>query len=151
MIEVEIDDDAWSIVVDVEDRVHEAAALALNEAGLVTISLSDDETVADLNQRFRDKTGPTNVLSFPAADSARPFLGDVILAFGVCSREAAEQGKTLADHLSHLVIHGVLHLRGHDHIEDAEAEAMEALERTLLAKLGLKDPYQFRDDPDQRP
>jgi len=151
VIEVEIDDDAWSIVVDVEDRVHEAAALALNEAGLVTISLSDDETVADLNQRFRDKTGPTNVLSFPAADSARPFLGDVILAFGVCSREAAEQGKTLADHLSHLVIHGVLHLRGHDHIEDAEAEAMEALERTLLAKLGLKDPYQFRDDPDQRP
>jgi len=151
VIEVEIDDDAWSVVVDVEDRVHEAAALALDESGVISISLSDDETVADLNQRFRGKTGPTNVLSFPAADSARPFLGDIILAFGVCSSEAVEQSKTLGDHLQHLVVHGVLHLKGFDHIEDAEAEAMEALERTLLAKLGLKDPYQFRDDPDQRP
>lgn len=141
MIEIEIDDDAWAAVTDVEDRVQEAAAMALDDAGVVTISLSDDETVADLNQRFRGKAGPTNVLSFPAADSALPFLGDVILAFGVCSREAAEQNKTLSDHLQHLVVHGVLHLKGFDHIEDAEAEAMEALERTLLAKLGLKDPY----------
>lgn len=141
MIEVEIDDDAWSAVVNVEDRVLQAAALALNDAGVVTVSLTDDETVADLNQRFRGKAGSTNVLSFPAPDTAQPFLGDVILAYGVCAREAAEQNKSLADHLSHLVIHGVLHLRGHDHVDDAEAEAMEALERTLLAKLGLKDPY----------
>lgn len=141
MIEIEIDDDAWTVVDDLADRVHQAAALALEDAGVVTVSLTNDETVADLNQRFRGKTGPTNVLSFPAPDTARPFLGDVILAYGVCAREAAEQGKSLADHLSHLVIHGVLHLKGHDHVDDAEAEAMEALERTLLAKLGLKDPY----------
>lgn len=141
MIEVEIDDEAWLSVTGVEALVEEAARLALDEAGVITVSLTDDETVADLNQRFRGKTGPTNVLSFPAAETARPFLGDVILAHGVCAREAAEQGKPLADHLRHLVIHGVLHLLGHDHIQDHEAEAMEARERTLLAKLGVPDPY----------
>lgn len=141
MIEVEIDDEAWLSVTDVEDLVEEAARLALDEAGVVTVSLTDDETVADLNQRFRGKAGSTNVLSFPAAETARPFLGDVILAHGVCTREAAEQGKPIANHLRHLVIHGVLHLLGHDHIEDDEAEAMEARERTLLAKLGVPDPY----------
>ena len=141
MIEVEIDDEAWGAVADVEDRVHEAAMAALDQPGLITVTLTDDDTVADLNQRFRGKAGPTNVLSFPAAETARPFLGDVILAHGVCTREAAEQGKPIADHLRHLVIHGVLHLLGHDHLEDDEAEAMEAKERTLLAKLGVPDPY----------
>ena len=141
MIEVEIDDEAWLSVTDVEDLVEEAARLALNEAGVVTVSLTDDETVADLNQRFRGKAGPTNVLSFPAAETARPFLGDVILAFGVCAREAGDQAKPLADHLRHLVVHGVLHLLGYDHLDDAEAETMEARERTLLAKLGVPDPY----------
>ena len=141
MIEVEIDDEAWMVLGDIEDRVQQAASLALEAAGVVTVSLTDDDTVADLNQRFRSKSGPTNVLSFPAPDTALPFLGDVILAYGVCAREAAEQDKSLADHLSHLVVHGVLHLRGHDHMEDAEAEAMESLERTILAKLGVKDPY----------
>lgn len=141
MIEIEIDDEAWRVLDDIEDRVQQAASLALDAAGVVTVSLTDDDTVADLNQRFRSKSGPTNVLSFPAPDTARPFLGDVILAYGVCAREAADQDKSLADHLSHLVVHGVLHLKGHDHLEDAEAEAMESLERTLLAKLGVKDPY----------
>lgn len=141
MIEIEIDDEAWQSIPDVGDLVEEAARLALDEAGVVTVSLTDDETVAELNQRFRGKTGPTNVISFPAAETARPFLGDVILAHGVCTREAAEQGKPLADHLRHLVIHGVLHLLGYDHIRDDEAEAMEARERTLLAKLGVPDPY----------
>ncbi len=141
MIEVEIDDEAWLSIAGVEDLVEQAARLALEEAGVVTVSLTDDETVADLNQRFRGKAGSTNVLSFPAAETARPFLGDVILAWGVCAREAEEQAKPLADHLRHLVIHGVLHLLGHDHIEDDEAEAMEARERTLLAELGVSDPY----------
>lgn len=141
MIEVEIDDEAWLSILDVEALVVESASLALDEAGVVTVSLTDDETVADLNQRFRGKAGPTNVLSFPAAETARPFLGDVILARGVCTREAAEQAKPIADHLRHLVIHGVLHLLGHDHLEDEEAEAMEMFERTLLAKLGVPDPY----------
>lgn len=141
MIEVEIDDEAWSVVPDIEDLVHEAAMAALDQTGVITVTLTDDETVADLNLRFRDKPGSTNVLSFPAADSARPFLGDVILAHGVCAREAADQNKPLADHLRHLVIHGVLHLLGYDHIEDSEAETMEDRERTLLAGLGVPDPY----------
>ena len=141
MIEVELDDEAWGAVPDVEDLVHQAAMAALDQPGLITVTLTDDETVADLNQRFRGKTGPTNVLSFPAAETARPFLGDVILAFGVCAREAGDQAKPLADHLRHLVVHGVLHLLGYDHLDDAEAETMEARERTLLAKLGVPDPY----------
>ena len=100
-----------------------------------------DEAVSTFTPQPFHMAGPTNVLSFPTAETARPFLGDVILAHGVCTREAAEQGKSIADHLRHLVIHGVLHLLGHDHIEDDEAEAMEARERTLLAKLGVPDPY----------
>ena len=149
MIEVEIDDEAWlGALPDVQELVEAAAAIALEAAGVITITLTDDETVADLNQRFRGKPGPTNVLSFPAVETAAPFLGDVILACGVCAREAREQNKALAAHLQHLVVHGVLHLRGHDHLDDAEAEVMESHERTLLAKLGLQDPYAFRDEPD---
>jgi len=141
LIEVEIDDEAWLSIAGVEDLVEQAAGLALEDAGVITVSLTDDETVADLNQRFRGKAGSTNVLSFPAAETARPFLGDVILAWGVCAREAEEQSKPLGDHLRHLVIHGVLHLLGHDHTRDDEAEIMEARERTLLAELGVCDPY----------
>jgi len=149
MIEVQIDDDAWSdALVEVNDLTHEAATIAMEEEGVVTISLTDDDTVADLNQRFRGKAGPTNVLSFPSPETARPFLGDVILAYGVCTREADEQGKTLAAHLQHLVIHGLLHLQGFDHVGDCDAEVMEARERTLLARLGLKDPYASHDEPD---
>jgi probable rRNA maturation factor len=81
------------------------------------------------------------VLSFPAAGAADGGLGDISLAFGVCAREAAEQGKSLADHLRHLTAHGVLHLLGYDHESDAEAEAMEARERDILAGLGVADPY----------
>ena len=110
--------------------------------GSLTILLTDDATVQDLNARFRGKDGATNVLSFPAARSAYPHLGDIALAHGVCAREAAEQGKPLADHLRHLVLHGVLHLLGYDHVAGAEAEAMEAMERNLLAAMGVADPYE---------
>ena len=96
----------------------------------------------ELNARFRAKDGPTNVLSFPAAANPHGHLGDVALAFGVCAREAAEQGKSLADHTQHLVAHGVLHLLGYDHMSDDEAEAMEGLERVVLAGLGVADPYE---------
>ncbi|HAJ01778.1 MAG TPA: rRNA maturation RNase YbeY [Brevundimonas sp.] len=113
---------------------------------LATVLLEGDDAVQALNARFRDRDAPTNVLSFPAAPAPGapdddPYLGDIILAFGVCSREAADQGKPLAHHLSHLVIHGLLHLQGHDHQDDGEAEVMEARERTLLAGLGIDDPY----------
>ena len=109
---------------------------------LLTILLTDDATVQDLNTRFRGKDGPTNVLSFPAPATAAPHLGDIVLAYGVCAREAAEQGKPLARHLMHLTAHGVLHLLGYDHETDADAEVMEALERDILATLGVPDPYE---------
>ena len=142
VIEIEIEDDAWEIVHEVEARVVAAAAAALHDAGgAVVVLLTDDAAVQDLNARFRGKDRPTNVLSFPAPETARPHRGDLVLAYGVCAAEAAEQGKTIADHLSHLVVHGVLHLLGRDHEDDAEAEAMEAEERAILATLGVADPY----------
>ena len=143
MIEVEIEDAAWTdALLDAVAVVERAATAALGSVeGDVVVLLTDDAAVHDLNGRFRDRDQPTNVLSFPAAESAAPHLGDLVLAFGVCAAEAGAQGKTLADHLTHLTIHGVLHLLGRDHVEDAEAEAMEAEERTLLASLGVGDPY----------
>lgn len=146
MIEVEIEDAAWSdAITDVEALVTRAAEAALGTAtGAVSVLLSDDETVRDLNARFRGKDKPTNVLSFPAAampgTEVQP-LGDIVLGYGVCAEEARTQGKSLSDHLSHLTVHGVLHLLGRDHEDDAEAEAMEAEEREILAGLGVGDPY----------
>ena len=147
MIDVEIEADDWSDAVpNVEAHVQRAATAALGivEGDLVVL-LTDDETVRDLNARFRDKDKPTNVLSFPAPESAAPHLGDIVLAFGVCRGEAEAQGKALADHLSHLVVHGTLHLLGRDHDDEADAEGMEAEERTILASLGVVDPYRNDD------
>lgn len=150
MIEVEIDDEAWSETLpDVAAVVGRAASLALGDVeGDVVVLLADDAHVRQINAQFRERDRPTNVLSFPAPDSARPHLGDLILAYGVCAAEAAEQGKSLSDHLSHLTVHGVLHLLGHDHAIDDQAEMMEAEERRLLASLGIADPYRV-DEPDR--
>ena len=175
MIDVEIEDEAWTAALpEAEALVVRAAAAALNfisahpdesrdpgffpegeramaktwapaSAGVsafeITILLTDDATLHDLNSRFRGQDKATNVLSFPAPPSARPHLGDVALAFGTCQREANEQSKPLSSHLTHLVAHGVLHLVGYDHESEAEAVVMEALERDVLAGLGLPDPY----------
>jgi probable rRNA maturation factor len=150
LIAVEIEADAWvDALPQVEAVVDRAAAAALAAAGAtgeVAVLLTDDVAQAALNARFRDRQGSTNVLSFPAAPAVVPPgapapLGDLSLAFGVCAAEAAAQGKTLADHLTHLVVHGVLHLLGRDHLDEAEAEAMEAEERAILAGLGVADPY----------
>jgi probable rRNA maturation factor len=160
LIDVEVEDAAWSAALpDAEALVRAAAEAALAKArasqggvgGGVTVLLTDDESVRDLNARFRDKDQPTNVLSFPAAENPERFLGDVALALGVCAREAAEQGKPLAHHLQHLVAHGVLHLLGYDHISDEEADTMEGLERVVLAGLGVPDPYLAGEGDHDRP
>lgn len=111
----------------------------------MTIRLVDEAEGRELNHTYRHKDYATNVLSFPAdvPDDLLdiPLLGDLVICVAVVEREAAEQGKSLEAHWAHLVIHGCLHLLGYDHIEDDEAEEMEALERTLLAELGHPDPY----------
>lgn len=111
----------------------------------MTIRLVDEPEGRELNHTYRHKDYATNVLSFPAdvPDDLLdiPLLGDLVICVAVVEREAAEQGKSLEAHWAHLVIHGCLHLLGYDHIDDDEAEEMEALERTLLAELGHPDPY----------
>lgn len=143
MIEIEIEAEGWNTALaDVEAVVNTAASAALGAIkGDVVVLLADDAVVQDLNARFRQKDRPTNVLSFPAAESAFPHLGDVLLGLEYCVAEAKSQSKTLKAHLSHLVVHGVLHLLGRDHVEDDEAEEMEAEEREILGELGIADPY----------
>ena len=146
MIDIEIEEPAWTRAQpDAEDLALRAAQAVLDGEGAigegVTLLLTDDATVQDLNARFRGKDAATNVLSFPAPPNPERHLGDVALAYGLCVREAAEQGTPLAHHLQHLVAHGVLHLLGYDHMTDEEAEAMEGLERVVLAGLGVPDPY----------
>src|SRR5690242_12245839 len=142
-LDIEIEEPAWTRTLpDAESLARQAASAALRDrTGGIVILLADDACVHELNRRFRGKDSPTNVLAFPAPANPAGHLGDVALAFGVCAVEAAEQGKPLADHLRHLVIHGVLHLIGYDHQDDAQALTMEALERDLLAQIGLPDPY----------
>jgi probable rRNA maturation factor len=123
----------------------EAAAAAVRLKGDFTILLASDRKLHALNRDFRGKDKPTNVLSFPSGDTVGPrgalLLGDIVIAYGTVAREAAAQGKTIRDHLLHLVVHGVLHLLGHDHQRSAEAARMESIETELLAGLGIADPY----------
>jgi probable rRNA maturation factor len=156
LTDIEVEDPAWTAALaNAEALVLEAADATLASEGAVgesvTLLLTDDETIRDLNRRFRAQDKPTNVLSFPAPQNPERFLGDIALAYGVCAREAQEQGKPLANHLQHLVAHGVLHLLGYDHENDAEAEAMENLERIVLAGLGVPDPYLTAEGDDGRP
>lgn len=149
-VEVEVEADAWleaeARAVALCEAAVEAALKAADfaEAADVSLLLTDDAEVRELNRDHRGKDAPTNVLSFPAPEAFRPHLGDIALAYETCAREAAEQGKPLSAHLTHLVAHGTLHLLGWDHQADDEAEAMEALERTILAGLGFPDPYATR-------
>ncbi|WP_238363957.1 rRNA maturation RNase YbeY [Mesobacterium pallidum] len=130
------------------------------EAHEIAILACDDARIAVLNAEFRGKPAPTNVLSWPAEELASetpggqpdlpdpgPFgedpleLGDIAISFDTCTREAAEAGKPMADHVTHLVVHGILHLLGYDHVRDADATLMERLEVEILGKMGLADPY----------
>lgn len=134
-----------------DDSLMRWAALALRDAPgkELTIRLVDADESQQLNRDYRHKDYPTNVLSFPAdlpPELNIPLLGDLVICVPVVNREAAEQGKTRGAHWAHMVIHGCLHLLGHDHIDDDEADAMEALERQLLAELGIADPYLESDE-----
>ncbi len=122
----------------------EAALSGRREDGELSIRIVDAEEGRALNRDYREKDYATNVLSFPAElppGVPLPILGDLVLCAPVIAREAAEQGKPLKHHYAHMVVHGVLHLLGHDHMDEAEAEAMEAIEREVLAGLGIADPY----------
>ena len=140
----------------IEQHVATAARAALMAAGAdgtveLSILLTDDARQRALNRDHRGKDSSTNVLSFPAgfAPPAGPRpLGDLSLALETVQRESVDQGKTLADHTSHLVVHGVLHLLGYDHGTDAQAAAMEGLERRILSGLGVADPYGDEDSGD---
>jgi probable rRNA maturation factor len=139
-------DATWrDVLPGVERLVRRAARAAVTGARRggrrsLTVALANDRRLRALNARDRDKDRPTNVLSYPSGE--RGFLGDVVLARQTVWREASAQRKSPADHVAHLVVHGTLHLLGYDHeTGDADAERMEALERRILAKLGIADPY----------
>ncbi|MFZ5912923.1 MAG: rRNA maturation RNase YbeY [Pseudomonadota bacterium] len=161
MIEIEIDyrSPLWNTLGGGAARMAERAVLAAAADtaagapadGEMCLVLADDAFVRDLNRNYRNIDKPTNVLSFPAEDEdaiGPRLLGDVVLAFETLLREAAAEGKPALDHLAHLVVHGTLHLLGFDHEEAQEAENMEALERRILAGLGIADPY--RTEPGRR-
>lgn len=121
-----------------------AAAAEEGASGSVSLLLGDDAAIAELNRQFRGKNGPTNVLSFPPAPGAEGganFLGDIALAAETIVEEANFQGKRFENHAAHLAVHGFLHLLGYDHDDPSQAEAMEARERTILAIVGIEDPY----------
>ncbi len=145
-IEVEVEAEGWrNTEPRIEEFAREAALVAVGgQPGTVVVLLADDAFVQELNARHRGKDNPTNVLSFLAPPEFGGAIGDVVLAFETVEREAQEQGKSFADHARHLVVHGVLHLMGYDHEEDVEAEEMEAIERSILARLGIADPYSAR-------
>jgi len=126
-------------------RAARAAVVGARRVGArsLNVALASDAAVRKLNAQHRRKDKPTNVLSYPSGEAA--FLGDIVLARQTVLREAREQKKSPADHLVHLVVHGTLHLLGYDHeTNEKDAERMEALERRVLAKLGIADPYAER-------
>ncbi len=142
----------WRGLPRARAMARDAIAACLVESGIaegegveVSLCLFDDALMRELNARWRGIDAPTNVLSFPAAGPERlgaaPMLGDIALAYETLAREAKESGASLADHYRHLVAHGFLHLIGYDHQTDQEAERMEALEKRVLARLGVVDPY----------
>jgi probable rRNA maturation factor len=155
-VDVLIESEAWRKLPEAEDIVRRAIAATSpieihSRNAALSVLLCDDEKIAGLNANWRGEEGPTNVLSFPAPPLQGPAsdemvpLGDIAIAYETLASEAEENGKTVSDHLSHLVVHGFLHLLGYDHHIDDEAERMERLERDILARIGVPDPYVARD------
>ena len=144
---VVVDDPGWRKFRGLVPQLERAATAAAKAAGLrgrfsMTVLLSSDRRLKVLNREFRGKDKPTNVLSFPAPPNKDKYLGDVALALGVTRREAKASGKRVADHATHLVAHGVLHLAGYDHVHARDAKVMEALEIAILERLGIANPYE---------
>ncbi|AXX99672.1 rRNA maturation RNase YbeY [Profundibacter amoris] len=166
LVGVNIEDERWH-TLGIEALAQRACAATLQHLGIdpqyfeISLLACDDTRIADLNAEFRGKPAPTNVLSWPAQDRARPGehplppepdpsgmpeeLGDIAISYDTCAREAAESGKDINDHVTHLLVHGVLHLLGYDHISDQDAAIMERLEGEVLGKLGISDPYRVQD------
>lgn len=147
-IDVEVQSPLWDAQPAADETVRAAVAAAAARApgaGEMSVLLADDAAVQALNRAWRGIDKPTNVLSFPAAAPKAAgipaLLGDVAIAFETVAREAGEEEKPFLHHLAHLVVHGYLHLLGYDHGTDSEAEAMEALEREILAAMRIPDPY----------
>jgi probable rRNA maturation factor len=149
-----IEDDEWQRIGDVDEMIRRAydatvAKLADIAGRDVAVLLTSDDAVAALNAQYRGQNKPTNVLSFPAAGMGAPAvaggemppLGDIAVAYQTVMREAEQEGKPPLFHLAHLTVHGLLHLAGLDHTSEAEAERMEAMERDILATIGIPDPY----------
>ena len=154
-IDLSIESPLWSEVGDLAALTERAIAAAVAETGAelpdepeVSCLFCDDATIRALNAQWRGIDKPTNVLSFPAGGPGAPgasvLLGDIVLAFETVRREADREGKALAAHVSHLVVHGFLHLLGYDHEDGAEADVMEALESRTMIRLGCADPYAER-------
>ena len=151
-IDIRIEDDCW---LDADGDLNSIAKTALaaiykhinvRPFSEVSVAMLTNERVQALNKQYRGKDKPTNVLSFPAsADGSCPLLGDIVLAAGIVQAEAKSKRASLENHVSHLLIHGFLHLQGYDHETEGEAKAMEAREIKALADLGIVDPY-ARDD-----
>jgi len=151
-IDVSVAAGDWPDRDRLEALANRAVAAAFSTGGLiaaagseVSLLFTDDAAVRELNRRWRDKDKPTNVLSFPGSDpqgdAYGPLLGDIVFARETVAREADELGIEFSDHLSHLIVHGLLHLFDYDHQENDEAELMESLEKQILASIGIGDPY----------
>ena len=167
MLEIDIEsDEEWDSSTDWSLLVRRAAESALAESAFpqlvsgaraveISVRLTSDEEVRALNSEWRGKDKPTNVLSFPMTEAhelgnangegPELMLGDIVLARGVCEREAAEKSVPVETHATHLLVHGTLHLLGYDHHDDDEAADMESREVRALARLGIDDPYEVRD------
>ncbi|ESQ90529.1 hypothetical protein ABAC460_08560 [Asticcacaulis sp. AC460] len=152
LIDIEIEEDGWldalpdAIAVVETGVVAALKAVNFKDQADIVVLLCDDAEMKRLNAEYRNKDKATNVLSFPAPKSMQikgvlDHLGDMALGLQTCVREAKDQGKTLKNHVLHLSVHGTLHLLGYDHIDDAQAETMEDLERRILNGLGVADPY----------
>ena len=145
LIDIQIASDSQSLPSE-QDFQHwaEAAVGSHRDEAEISLRIVDTEEGAELNQQWRQKQGPTNVLSFPSdlpAELELPLLGDLVACAPVVEREAGEQNKSLQAHWAHMIVHGTLHLLGYDHIDDNEAEEMEALETRVVKSLGFPDPY----------